>query len=147
MEITKIPKRSLSDFQFRHPVPTCFSLTWYPLISSSSSTNGRKGNLSASLKVSELSYRSASRMCGARMMTDLCTCASSRQCGPLLGRPGFCLLRMGKKSIPSSAQNGLVKADGHQDQEKVLTDQLLSESPLCSLWQLADDRAPHRKGR
>lgn len=53
----------------------------------------------------------------------------------------------GKKSIPSSAQNGLVKADGHEDQEKVLTDQLLSESPLCSLWQLADDRAPHRKGR
>jgi len=62
------------------------------VISSSSDTNWREGILSAFLEVTDLNYRSASGMCGARVTIDLCTWGSSRQYGLLLGRPGFYLL-------------------------------------------------------
>lgn len=54
-----------------------------------------------------------------------------RQCGLLLGEPGFYLLPVENPSL-SNAQNGLEKAERHQNQEKVLTSfrQLLFESPL-----------------
>lgn len=49
----------------------------------------------------------------------------------------------GKKPIPSNAQNRLEKADGHQDQENILTDQKI----LTDLWQLTEDGALYRKSR
>lgn len=90
-------------------------------ISSSSSITWRKGIHSVFLAASELSYRSASRMCGTRTTTDMCTWASSGS----MGRPGLHSLSMENPS-PSSAQNGLEKAESHQEKEKVLADQFFS---------------------